>query len=277
MILSRLFRRGSTWSLEADGAWSAPSSAAVDKLMLGETSPADFLATKHSACAPPKADPWDAPLLHQELWAAGVTYRRSQSALVAETTSPSVYDRVYDARRPQIFFKGAPGKAIGHGGVVGIRGDSQWTAPESELAIAIDPRGRIVGYSLANDMTARDLEADNVLYQPQAKVYRGSCAVGPCLVLATPGVDPLTWSVSLSIMRGGARIYAGTANFSDLNRALGELVAALYHYNDMPGGAVLCTGTGIIPPPESGLRDGDVLHMSCPAIGTLTNSVARWR
>lgn len=277
MILSRLFRHGDAWSLETNRVWREPSGTTVDSLMRGDTSPAGFLAIGHAACAPPQTGPFDAPLLGQELWAAGVTYRRSQSALVAETSSPSIYDRVYDAKRPQIFFKGAPGKAVAHEGVVGIRGDSQWTAPESELAVVTDPHGRIVGYALANDMTARDLEADNVLYQPQAKVYRGSCAIGPCLVLATPGVDPLAWSVSLSIMRGSAQIYAGTASFSKLHRALGELVATLYRYHDMPGGAVLCTGTGIIPPPEAGLRDGDVLHMSCPAIGTLTNSVARWR
>jgi 2-dehydro-3-deoxy-D-arabinonate dehydratase len=126
-------------------------------------------------------------------------------------------------------------------------------------------------------MTARDLEAENVLYQPQAKVYRGSCAVGPCLVLAMPGIDPLTWSVSLSIMRAGTQIYAGTACFADLNRTFNELIAALYRDTDMPGGAVLCTGTGIIPPPEARLQNGDVLHMSCPSIGTLTNSVVRWQ
>lgn len=277
MILARLFRRDGTWSLESDGVWLEPSSTAVDRLMQGDTPPEDFLAASHSTCAPPEAGAFDAPLLRQELWAAGVTYRRSQSALVAETSSPSVYDRVYDAKRPQIFFKGAPGKAIGHGGIVGIRGDSRWTAPESELAVVTDARGRIVGYALANDMTARDLEADNVLYQPQAKVYRGSCAVGPCLVLATPGTDPLAWSVSLSIMRGGSQIYTGTANFTELNRPLGELIDALYAFNDMPGGAVLCTGTGVIPPIEAALQDGDVLHMSSPTIGTLTNSVARWR
>jgi 2-dehydro-3-deoxy-D-arabinonate dehydratase len=118
--------------------------------MQGEMTPTDFLADCHAAGLQPKDGPFDAPLLGQELWAAGVTYRRSQSALVAETSSPSVYDRVYDAKRPQIFFKGAPGKAVGHGGVVGVRGDSQWTVPESELAIIIDPRGRIVGYALVS-------------------------------------------------------------------------------------------------------------------------------
>lgn len=277
MIPARLYRRGGTWWLETNGAWHQSSDVAVDRLMHGEISPVDFLAASYSACVPPSADAFDAPLLRQELWAAGVTYRRSQSALVAETSSPSVYDRVYGARRPQIFFKGAPGKAVGHGGTVGIRGDSSWTAPESELAIVTDPRGRIVGYSLADDMTARDLEADNVLYQPQAKVYRGSCAVGPCLILATPDVDPLAWSVALSIVRRGTVIFEGSAKFSELNRSLDELVDALYRDNDMPGGAVICTGTGIVPPPEASLEDGDVLHMSCPAIGTLTNSVTRWR
>ncbi|MBT5263232.1 MAG: hypothetical protein HOL85_00255 [Rhodospirillaceae bacterium] len=276
MAYNRLYRVNSDWWLENENSWHPLEAADVARFMAGTQSASDLVASAGVSSAAPSTDQLDAPLLDQELWGAGVTYQRSQAALIGESTTASVYDAVYSAPRPQTFFKGAPGKAVGHGGVIGVRGDSHWTAPETELCIVMDPAGRIIGYTLANDVTARDVEAVNPLYQPQSKVYRGSCSVGPCLVLAGEGVDPLSWSVSLRLIRGSECFYEGNAEFSSLNRTLEELAATLYAFNDLPGGAIICTGTDIIPPDTAGLEDGDIVEMHCAEIGTLTTPVKRW-
>ncbi|MBM3555171.1 MAG: hypothetical protein FJX47_06415 [Alphaproteobacteria bacterium] len=258
--------------------WRVPSAASVAAFMSGRVSPAAFVALRHPRTRPQTLRHCDPPLLAQEIWAAGVTYRRSAEAWVSDSRrAPSAYDLVYAAPRPQIFFKAAPGGAVGHGGRIGLRADARITNPEAELVVVADPKGRPIGYTLGNDVSARDIEAENPLYQPQSKVFTGSAAIGPCLVIATPDVRPLAWRVNLTISRKGKAVFAGECGFSQLKRSIREILGALYASHDMPGGAACFTGTGIVVPDEWALEPGDRVAIVCPEIGELVNVARRLR
>ncbi len=203
------------------------------------------------------------------VWAAGVTYRRSVEGRHEEAREPSIYDRVYDAERPQLFFKCAAGQAVAYGDEIGLRGDSAWIVPEPELVVIADERGQIVGVTLGNDVSCRDIEGENILYQPQAKVFTGSCALGPRMVTIGEAVAP--WLIEMTIQRDGVAIFHGESSTKLLKRSLTELIAALFAYQEFPDGVALMTGTGIVPPPGLSLRDGDVVAISSPRIGTLIN------
>jgi len=268
--MARLYRKGRKWFLERDGVWTAPSESAVHALMYGRLSPAAFVKARHKPARRPTTKSFDPPVLDQEIWASGVTYKRSAAAWVGDSqTSASIYDRVYGAKRLQTFFKAAPGRAVGHGGQIGIRADATQSHPEAELAVVADPRGRIIGYTLGDDVSARDIEAANPLYQPQSKVFTGSAALGPCLVLATKGVDPLSWMVHLSMERSGKAYFAASCSFGQLGRSLDEILKTHYAYHDLPGGIVVMTGTGIVVPEDKMLQPGDVVRIACDAIGEL--------
>jgi len=273
MALQRLYRRGEGWLLRSGVLASEVPQAQIAHLFAGRTSVQDFVA-QHKPTLPYKAaDSSDAPVFMQEIWAAGVTYRRSREARVGESASASVYDRVYDAERPQIFFKACPGKAAGSGGWIGLRDDSRWTVPEPELCLVADAQGRMVGYTLGDDVSARDIEGPNPLYQPQAKVFRNSCALGPCVVLNDGSFDPLDWSITMTIQRAGATVFSGSAELRQLKRTPSELLAALFRCQELPDGAVLMTGTGIVPPDEFALSAGDRVAISSPEVGELVSVV----
>jgi 2-dehydro-3-deoxy-D-arabinonate dehydratase len=215
------------------------------------------------------------PVGSQEVWAAGVTYLRSRTARMEESKAVGggdFYDRVYSAERPELFFKATPRRVVGPGGHVSVRGDSRWSVPEPELALVIDRDGRIVGYTIGNDMSARDIEGENPLYLPQAKVYRESCALGPC-VLVTKDPLPVETSITLSVTRDGRDVCSGATTLRSLKRDLDELVGFLYRDNDFPDGCVLMTGTGVVPPDAFTLESGDVIEITVPPIGTLRNVV----
>lgn len=214
-----------------------------------------------------------APIESQEVWAAGVTYLRSRDARMEESKDGgSVYDRVYAAERPEIFFKATPNRVMGTGGEVRIRADSKWNVPEPEVALAINAAGRIFGYTAANDMSSRDIEGENPLYLPQAKVYRGCCALGPGLVVREP--LPAETEISLRIERAGAEVFAGRTALSQMKRTFPELAGWLFRENDFPNGCYLLTGTGLVPPNDFTLQHGDVVAISVGGIGTLRNTVA---
>jgi 2-dehydro-3-deoxy-D-arabinonate dehydratase len=216
-----------------------------------------------------------APVGAQEVWAAGVTYFRSRTARIEESRDAgggTFYDRVYEADRPELFFKAAGWRTRGPGDGVRIRADARWSVPEPELALCVDPRGRIVGYTIGNDMSSRDIEGENPLYLPQAKVYDGSCALGPGILVQDeplPGDTP----IELRILRDGSPAFEGSTTVSQMRRRPAELVEFLYRETSFPNGCVLLTGTGVIPPDEFSLRSGDEIHVSIPPIGTLTNTV----
>jgi 2-dehydro-3-deoxy-D-arabinonate dehydratase len=214
-----------------------------------------------------------APVGGQEVWAAGVTYTRSLDARVAESGTPDPYERVYAAERPELFFKAAPGRVRGPGEPVGIRGDSAWDVPEPELAVVADRRGQIVGYLNGNDMSSRSIEGENPLYLPQAKVYTGSCAAGPCLATPDEIPDLASLRISLRVVRDGAEVVADTVEVAGLRRQPGELVAWLFRALDFPVGVVLLTGTAIVPPPDFTLRAGDEVIIATTGLGELRNVV----
>ena len=199
---------------------------------------------------PPRPDDLLAPIGHQEVWAAGVTYWRSRTARMAESEGTAdAYDRVYTAARPEIFFKATPHRVAGPGQAVRIRRDTRWSVPEPELAVAINAAGKAFGYAIGNDMSARDIEGENPLYLPQAKVYDQCCGLGPCILVSEEPPGPDT-SIRLVVERGEAVVFEGATTLRELRRSIGELVTYLFRDNSFPDGCFLLTGTGIVPPDD---------------------------
>ena len=215
------------------------------------------------------------PVEGQEVWAAGVTYLRSKHARMEESDfSANAYDLVYDAARPEIFLKSLPEKVVGPGEAVGIRADATWSVPEPELALAINSRGEIAGYTIGNDMSSRDIEGENLLYLPQAKVYDQSCAVGPWLVLGASETEARDWKIGVEISRKSEIVFSGETSIENIKRTFDELVEYLCRSQTFPKGAMLLTGTGVVPPDDFTLAASDVIRITISGIGTLENSVA---
>jgi 2-dehydro-3-deoxy-D-arabinonate dehydratase len=215
-----------------------------------------------------------APIGTQEVWAAGVTYVRSRVARVEESKGSGgsvFYDRVYEAERPELFFKAAPWRVRGPGDAVRVRRDARWTVPEPEIALCVNSRGEIVGCTIGNDMSSRDIEGENPLYLPQAKIYDGACALGPALLVAD-GL-PTDTLIEIEVRRGGAPVYEGETTFSRMKRAPVELVDFLYRETSFPHGSYLLTGTGVVPPDDFTLAAGDEVRIRVEAIGELVNIV----
>ncbi|HXE11620.1 MAG TPA: fumarylacetoacetate hydrolase family protein [Bryobacteraceae bacterium] len=216
-----------------------------------------------------------APIGNQEVWAAGVTYYRSRDARMEESKSAGggdFYDRVYDAPRPELFFKATPNRVVGPGEKVAIRDDASWSVPEPELTLLVTPSGKITGYTIGNDMSSRDIEGENPLYLPQAKVYDRSCALGPCVLVADRPLSPGT-EIGLEILRGGKTEFSDTTTLRAMKRDPAQLVEYLYRNNRFPNGCFLLTGTGIVPPDSFTLRHGDEIRITISEIGTLVNCV----
>lgn len=216
-----------------------------------------------------------APVGHQEIWAAGVTYYRSRTARMEESKDAgggSFYDRVYAAERPELFFKATGRRVVDPGKPVHIRSDAKWSVPEPELTLVINPAGAIIGCTIGNDMSSRDIEGENPLYLPQAKVYNGSCALGPCILLTSePSRDT---GIRLDILRSGKQAFSAATSLKELKRDPKELVSFLYRDNSFPQGAFLMTGTGIVPGDDFTLQHRDVIRISIDGIGILENPVA---
>ena len=218
-----------------------------------------------------------APIGNQEVWAAGVTYYRSRSARMEESKTAGggdFYDRVYSAERPELFFKATANRVAGPGEHVRIRRDAAWSVPEPELTLLINHRGQIIGYTVGNDMSSRDIEGENPLYLPQAKVYDGSCALGPC-VLITREPLPTSTPISLEIARDGRTEFSGATTLAELKREPAKLVEYLFRDNSFPLGAFLMTGTGVVPPDSFSLTRRDRIRITIDPIGTLENEVVQ--
>ena len=216
-----------------------------------------------------------APIGRQEVWAAGVTYFRSRTARMEEAKTAGggdFYERVYDAPRPELFFKATPHRVAGNGGAVRIRTDSHWNVPEPELTLVINALGQIIGYTIGNDMSSRDIEGENPLYLPQAKVYSLSCALGPAILISDKPLAPDT-AIIMEIERDGLTEFRGETALSNLKRSPEELVEYLFRDNSFPYGCFLLTGTGIVPPDEFTLQEGDEIRITIEPIGTLINHV----
>lgn len=220
---------------------------------------------------------FDAPIQSQEVWAAGVTYLRSKVARMEESKDAgggSFYDRVYEAERPEIFFKSQPYRVSGPGQPIRIRKDSTWNVPEPELTLFISTQGAIEGYTVGNDMSSRSIEGENPLYLPQAKTYEQSAALGPCLYVPGADIDPST-GIGISVSRQGEVVFEGAVTINRMKRRHDELVSWLTHTLHFPKGAYLMTGTGVVPPDDFTLQPGDVVAITIDAIGTLTNTVVQ--
>jgi len=217
-----------------------------------------------------------APIGTQEVWAAGVTYYRSRDARMEESKASGgqdFYAKVYSAERPELFMKASAFRVVGPGASVRIRQDSKWNVPEPELTLAINSRGEIIGYTIGNDMSSRDIEGENPLYLPQAKVYDGSCAIGPCILIRESDLSQET-TIDLTIERDGEKVFSGHTDLHQLKRTPEELVSYLYRETTFPTGALLMTGTGIIPGTDFTLISGDLVTIKIESIGVLRNVVA---
>jgi 2-dehydro-3-deoxy-D-arabinonate dehydratase len=218
----------------------------------------------------------EAPIEHQEVWASGVTYYRSRSARIEESKDAGggdFYDRVYSAERPELFFKAVAHKVAGPNSAVRIRSDAKWSVPEPELTLVVNARGKIIGYTIGNDMSSRDIEGANPLYLPQAKVYDRSCALGPGILVQEEPM-PETTEIAMEILRGGQAEFSSTIRLAEMKRDPRTLVEYLYRDQSFPFGCFLLTGTGIIPPDAFTLQSGDEIRISIDGIGTLVNHVA---
>ena len=238
-----------------------PAAAALELSSKSPREPADQVAYLH-------------PVDRQEVWAAGVTYKRSKVAREEESAGAAqFYDKVYTAARPELFLKATPDRVTSPGQPIRVRADSKWSVPEPEFTLVISPAGRIVGYTVGNDVSSRDIEGENPLYLPQAKIYKGSCAVGPCVALPgeLPPLEGIT--IRLVIRRGGAVGFEGTTTLAQLTRTPESLAEWLFRENEFPHGALLMTGTGIVPPDDFSLTTGDGVEITIDGIGTLANGV----
>jgi 2-dehydro-3-deoxy-D-arabinonate dehydratase len=217
-----------------------------------------------------------APIDHQEVWAAGVTYIRSRTARMEESVGAAVfYDKVYEAARPELFFKATPHRVAGPGQPLRIRADARWNVPEPELALVLNSRLQLVGFTIGNDMSSRDIEGENPLYLPQAKVYNQCCGLGPCIALAESMPPREKMEIRLAIRRQGQVAFEGETSAGRMARTFDDLIEYLGRDNSFPHGAFLLTGTGVVPADDFTLLPGDIVTISIAGIGELTNPVVR--
>ncbi len=254
---------------------AAPTLAGLLALPLGQIQ--EICAHPDGAAVPEERAGLLAPVDGRtEVWAAGVTYERSRTARMAESeNSADIYDRVYDAERPELFFKSAAWRVSGPGAPVSVRADSTIDVPEPELAAVLNYAGEVVGYTVCNDMSSRSIEGENPLYLPQAKIYRGGCAAGPWIRPAWEVPDPYALTIGLTISRGGAVAWEGTSSTAGLRRRIDELAAYLFREDDFPAGVVLSTGTSLVPDLPFTLEAGDEVRIRISEIGELVNPVVR--
>jgi 2-dehydro-3-deoxy-D-arabinonate dehydratase len=277
--------RYGTWDeclgILADGivtplAWNDQYRSLTDILAAVDPAAAAKSLTPRGAKVPVQSVQVLAPIDRQEVWAAGVTYKRSKVARMEESEGAArFYDLVYEAPRPELFFKANPHRVVGPGQAVRIRKDAKWNVPEPELALVLDSKLRLVGFTIGNDMSSRDIEGENPLYLPQAKVYDACCALGPAITLAAdmPPLDEI--DISIVIERAKKKVFSGATNITQLNRTFEDLISWLGRDNSFPNGVILLTGTGIVPTEEFTLQPEDQISITIAGIGTLSNSVVQ--
>lgn len=277
MIRMRLYRTETGFVVEHESRSYQGSAESWDHLLARDDLEAHL---KRALSDLQPLDNWNvsdarAPIGTQEVWAAGVTYFRSRDARMEESKTAgggSFYDRVYHAERPELFFKATSHRVVGPNGKVAIRADATWSVPEPELTLVINPAGKIVGYTIGNDMSSRDIEGENPLYLPQAKVYDRSCALGPGILVSNAPLPPST-GIRLEILRAGQTAFSGSTALSEMKRDTSTLVEYLYRASTFPSGCFLLTGTGVVPPDSFTLQHGDEIRITIDGIGTLINFV----
>jgi 2-dehydro-3-deoxy-D-arabinonate dehydratase len=277
----KLYRTAGGYIIEHDGRFYAGADTSWDQLVTREDLEAHLTGALHQKKALDAGsfaeieDLLLPPIGSQEVWASGVTYFRSRNARMEEAKTAGggdFYDRVYSAERPELFMKATPSRVVGHRGKVAIRRDATWSVPEPELTLLASPSGKIVGYTIGNDMSSRDIEGENPLYLPQAKVYDRACALGPGILIAGEPIAPST-EIHMQILRAGKAVFSGATALTELKRTFSTLLEYLYRDNGFPNGCFLLTGTGIVPPDEFTLHQHDEIRITITGIGTLINTV----
>lgn len=271
--MTRLVRTGAGWAVDRDGRLRALGATLADLLAM----PLAEARARYEAAAEPLTGDLAlrAPVDAQEVWAAGVTYQRSREGRREESEEAGhggLYDHVYSAARPEIFFKATAARVVGDGEPVGIRADSGWDVPEAELGLVVNASGELFGYTVGNDMSSRSIEGENPLYLPQAKVYTRSCALGPAIVPAWEA-GPGPFPVAVSVERDGGQAWAAQTSTTRLARTPDDLISWLTRALDFPAGVVLLTGTGVVPDRDFTLRAGDEVTIEVAGVGTLRNPV----
>ena len=273
-----LYRTTTGLVLEESGTYYRLEENSIDALIAHDNLHGHLTSLIADGAGQEPIDPasLEAPIEHQEVWASGVTYYRSRSARIEESKDAGggdFYDRVYSAERPELFFKAVAHKVAGPNSKVRIRKDANWSVPEPELTLVANPRGEIIGYTIGNDMSSRDIEGANPLYLPQAKVYDRSCALGPGILIRRDPM-PTTTQIAMEIERSGQIEFSAAITLAEMKRDPRTLIEYLYRDQSFPVGCFLLTGTGIVPPDTFTLHSGDVIRISIDGIGMLVNSVA---
>lgn len=273
-----LYRTSTGNFIQTPSAWHAVPEKNWDALLevVGLSAYLSQIASTTPVVEAPAPETILAPIVSQEVWAAGVTYFRSRTARMEESKDAgggSFYDRVYAAERPEIFFKATPQRVAHPGQAMHLRSDSKWMVPEPELTLCINSRGDIIGYTVGNDLSCRDIEGENPLYLPQAKCFKLCAALGPAILIQNDPPAPST-RIHLQIDRAGAPAFEGETTVSQLKRTPAELAGFLFRDNTFPTGTFLMTGTGIVPGDEFTLQSGDVISITIDGIGTLVNPIA---
>ncbi|MFF5084844.1 fumarylacetoacetate hydrolase family protein [Actinoplanes sp. NPDC000266] len=265
---------GTRWAVRSGDGWRelGGTLAGLLALPLDQARASVEAAAAHGDAGAMPGEEVLAPVDEQEVWAAGVTYKRSRDGRKEESGHGSLYDDVYDSDRPELFFKSSPWRIVGDGDAVAIRRDSGWDVPEAEVGLILNAAGEIFGYTLGNDMSSRSIEGDNPLYLPQAKIYDRSCALGPAIVPSW-AIPPGPFEIGLQVRREGREVYAATTTTAAMARGFDDLSAWLFRALTFPTGVVLLTGTGIVPDADFTTCPGDTIEMTSPALGTLTNHV----
>ncbi len=271
----RLFRNNSGWWLERNGSCAPLENLDFDWWLSLEDPLEQIRKLAETAVFRPGTPEAGRPMGCQEVWGAGVTYKRSQTERIDESDfCARAYAHVYSATRPEIFFKSNPDRCVGPGDTMKLRTDARWNVPEPELVLVVAANKKIVGYTAGNDLSSRDIEGSNLLYLPQAKIWDTSCAIGPALLLVDTEVDIRRAKIILEIRRNSQIVYQGETVVSEMNRTPEELVEWLFRDQTFRKGVFLMTGTGIVPNPEFTLHSGDEMQISITSIGTLINTIA---
>ena len=270
----KLYRAGKTWSVSGESGVAPLNDFSLDR-WLAERQPVAAIHKLYKA-APKlpeeRRHEVSLPVQSQEVWAAGVTYLRSKAARMAESEhAASAYDLVYDAPRPEIFFKATARRCAASGGGLKLREDSKWMVPEPELTLVVSAHSELVGFTLGNDLSCRDIEGENTLYLPQAKVWDGCCSIGPAILINDGSVDIRASRISITIRRAGRTAFQGSTEIARIKRPFDELIEYLFRNHSFPEGVFLLTGTGIVPPDDFTLQRGDEVSIEVPEIGRLVN------
>ena len=267
MLPMKLYRNAKGWTAEKAGKAFALPGFDLDRWLKSQSSEIPV-----GPALPDIPQPVLTPIQSQEVWAVGVTYLRSKKARMEESDfSANAYDKVYDAPRPELFFKATPSRCVGPGQALRLRDDSKWMVPEPELTLLINAQAKLVGFTIGNDLSCRDIEGENLLYLPQAKVWDECCALGPCILIADQPEKIREAEISVEILRGGKSVFGGSTSIGRIKRSFEELIGYLFRNQSFPVGVFLLTGTGIVPPDDFTLQKGDEVRIAVEPIGVLSN------